>query len=102
MKAPNGDLICDLCASLGEAGSAHARSFEVTEWQDGDPVHLCPRCAADRRAGLLASAASIQTCARCGRDDRSVDDQWWHVEGADGRRTTYCMDCWVMLRESGS
>lgn len=97
MQAPNGHLICDVCGSLGEAGSERTEAFEVVDWESGGKVDLCLRCVADHRAGRLAETASATECARCGRDELSGEDEWRHIEDDAGRRTTFCVDCWVEL-----
>ena len=97
----NGNLICDTCGRLSARGSEEAQAFQVITWQDGEAVHVCGHCVSQLNAGLLAENASTLDCARCGRDERSGEDQWHKVEDYAGRRITYCADCWVELGDLG-
>ena len=95
MTEVNDQLICDVCGRLAEARTEDAQGFEVTDWQDGIAVHLCPRCISVRDAGGLA--LSPMECVRCHRDERSGEDEWHQIEDPAGRKATYCGDCWAEL-----
>ena len=94
MTEINGHLICNTCGRQPVAvGSDAAAEYETVEWEDGDAVHVCPRCRADRDAGRLA--VSINECAECHCDELSGEDEWHQLEDDAGRIITYCGDCWA-------